>query len=364
MEARAQARYVRVTPMKARRVVDLIRGLPAADPRVTSYKGIPFAAPPTGGNRWRAPQPCPPWEGVLNAYDFGPITPQAVTGKHKENIYSREWAVDDDPLMDEDCLYLNVWAPADGKTGLPVFVWYFGGGLQVGATSEMEFDGERIASRGAVVVTVNYRLNVFGFLAHPELTAENPESPTNFGFLDQQFATQWVKRNAAAFGGDPDNVTIVGESAGGSSVCFQLASPMAAGLFHRAIIQSSGCGGMATESAAPRFAADEDVLRHGQVRHQVQFLVNDADAQVLRRAWVGDVHFLAPVIDAARVLAVDAGENLHQGGFACAVLTDQGMHLAGTQFEVRLIQRMNARKALVNPFHHHEGFTHASSSLP
>lgn len=216
----------------------LIRGLPAADPRVTSYKGIPFAAPPTGGNRWRAPQPCPPWEGVLNAYDFGPITPQAVTGKHKENIYSREWAVDDDPLMDEDCLYLNVWAPAEGQKDLPVFVWYFGGGLQVGATTEMEFDGERIARRGVVVVTVNYRLNVFGFLAHPEISAEADSGTANFGFLDQRFATRWVKENIAAFGGDPDNITIGGQSAGGMSVSAQISHPGNEGLFRRAVIIS------------------------------------------------------------------------------------------------------------------------------
>lgn len=216
----------------------IVRGLPAADPRLTSYKGIPFAAPPVGENRWRAPQPCAPWEGEFSAFDFAPIGPQAVTGKSKQNIYSREWAVDDDPLMDEDCLYLNIWAPAEGKTNLPVFVWYFGGGLQVGATNEMEFDGERIARRGCVVVTINYRLNVFGFLAHPELTAEAPQAPTNFGFLDQQFATQWVKRNIAAFGGDPNNITIGGQSAGGMSVSAQIAHQANEGLFQRGVIIS------------------------------------------------------------------------------------------------------------------------------
>ena len=215
-----------------------VRGLPAADPRITSYKGIPFAAPPVRENRWRAPLPCAPWEGEYKAHDFGPITPQAVTGKDKSNIYTREWSVDDSPNMDEDCLTLNIWAPAEGQTGLPVFVWYFGGGLQVGATTEMEFDGERIARRGAVVVTINYRLNVFGFLAHPELTAESPQSATNFGFLDQQFGTQWVKRNIAAFGGDPDNLTIGGQSAGGMSVSAQIAHQENEGLFRRAVIVS------------------------------------------------------------------------------------------------------------------------------
>jgi len=215
-----------------------VRGLPAADPRITTYKGIPFADKPTGGNRWRAPQPCPDWEGELFACDFAPISMQPITGLDRDNIYSREWAVDTTLPMSEDCLYLNIWAPAEGQTGLPVFVWYFGGGLQVGNTAEMEFDGERIARRGVVVVTVNYRLNACGFLCHPELTAEAPEAPGNFGFLDQQFGTQWVKRNIASFGGDPNQITIGGQSAGGMSVCAQISNVQNEGLFQRAIVQS------------------------------------------------------------------------------------------------------------------------------
>ncbi len=216
-----------------------VRGLPAADPRITSYKGIPFAAKPIGENRWRAPQPCPDWEGELFAADFGPIAMQAnCAGDPAKDIYAREWAVDAELSMSEDCLYLNVWAPADGRKNLPVYVWYFGGGLQVGNTTEMEFDGERIARRGIVVVTVGYRLNAFGFLCHPEITAEAPEAPANWGFLDQQCATRWVKRNIAAFGGDPDNITIGGQSAGGMSVCAQMTSPQNEGLFQRAIVQS------------------------------------------------------------------------------------------------------------------------------
>lgn len=216
-----------------------IRGLPAADPRITSYKGIPFAAPPVGENRWRAPQPCKDWDGDLFAAEFGPISMQAnCAGDPSKDIYAREWAVDSDLPMSEDCLYLNVWAPADGRKNMPVFVWYFGGGLQVGNTTEMEFDGERLARRGIIVVTVGYRLNCFGFLCHPEITAESPEAPANFGFLDQQYATRWVKRNIAAFGGDPDNITIGGQSAGGMSVCAQMTNPQNHGLFRRAIIQS------------------------------------------------------------------------------------------------------------------------------
>ena len=216
-----------------------VRGLPAADPRITSYKGIPFADKPIGKNRWRAPQPCPDWEGELFAADFGPIAMQAnCAGDPATDIYAREWAVDAELPMSEDCLYLNVWAPADGRKNMPVYVWYFGGGLQVGNTTEMEFDGERLARRGIVVVTVGYRLNAFGFLCHPEITAENPDAPANFGFLDQQCATRWVKRNIAAFGGDPENITIGGQSAGGMSVCAQMTSPQNKGLFQRAIVES------------------------------------------------------------------------------------------------------------------------------
>jgi Carboxylesterase type B len=217
----------------------IVQGLPAADPRITSFKGIPFAAPPVGENRWRAPQPAKDWNGVLKAFEFAPISMQAKTVIDENNIYTREWNVDPDISMDEDCLYLNVWTPAcSDNEKLPVFVWYFGGALQFGNTAEMEFDGERIARRGVVVVTVNYRLNVFGFLCHPEITAEAPGAPANFGNLDQQSGAQWVKRNIAAFGGDPNNITIGGQSAGGGSVLSQLTSPQNEGLCQKAIIES------------------------------------------------------------------------------------------------------------------------------
>ncbi|REE69698.1 para-nitrobenzyl esterase [Paenibacillus taihuensis] len=231
-----------------------VRGLPAADPRITSFKGIPFAAPPVGDNRWRAPQPLQDWEGVRGAYEYSPIPMQVRQEIDVNNIYTREWAVEPDIAMDEDCLYLNVWTPAgSANEKLPVYVWYFGGGLQVGHPSEMEFDGERIARRGIVVVTINYRLNAFGFLCHPEITAESPDAPANFGHLDQQFATRWVKRNIAAFGGDPNNITIGGQSAGGGSVMNQLASPQNEGLFQRAIVQSGVFTKLYPNPRAPKF---------------------------------------------------------------------------------------------------------------
>ncbi len=216
-----------------------VEGLPAADPRITSFKGIPFAAPATGENRWRAPQPVRDWEGVLQCHAFGPIAMQSKPGADHDNIYSREWNYDENIEQSEDCLQLNVWTPAKAADEkLPVFVWYYGGGLQVGNPAEMEFDGERLARRGLVVVTVNYRVNVFGFLCHPEITAEAPDAPANFGHLDQQAATRWVKRNIAAFGGNPDQITIGGQSAGGGSVMSQITSPQNEGLIQGAIVES------------------------------------------------------------------------------------------------------------------------------
>ena len=221
-----------------------VKGIEAADPRITAFKGIPFAAPPVGENRWRAPQPCEDWDGVRECYRFAPISMQSVPGIG-DNVYIREWHVDPEIAMDEDCLYLNVWTGAKEVTEKqPVLVWFFGGGLQCGYPAEMEFDGERIARRGVVVVTVNYRVNVFGFLAHPQLTEEQPDAPTNFGSLDQQAALRWVQRNIAFFGGDPGNVTIAGQSAGGGSVMSQMACMDNEGLFHRAGWRNRSAGGI------------------------------------------------------------------------------------------------------------------------
>lgn len=217
----------------------LVRGIPAADPRITAFRGVPFAAPPVGVNRWRAPQPCPDWEGTLDCARFAPISMQEVPGIG-DNIYIREWHVDPDIPMDEDCLYLNVWTNAKSDADrLPVLVWFFGGGLQYGYPAEMEFDGERLARRGIVVVSVNYRIGVFGFLSHPQLTREQPDAPANFGNIDQQAGLRWVRRNIAAFGGDPENVTIAGQSAGGGSVLSQVACKANAGLFNRAVVMSA-----------------------------------------------------------------------------------------------------------------------------
>lgn len=215
-----------------------IKGLPAADPRITVFKGIPFAAPPVGENRWRAPQPLKPWDGVLNAYEFGPISIQDQPAVGTD-IYCREWHVDKDIPMDEDCLYLNVWTNAKSvDENLPVLVWFFGGGFQWGYTAEMEFDGERLARRGVVVVSVNYRLGALGFMAHPETTKEHPDAPGNYGSLDQQAGLKWVYENIKAFGGDPENIAIAGQSAGGASVMTQLAASRNEGMIKRAVVMS------------------------------------------------------------------------------------------------------------------------------
>lgn len=216
----------------------LIKGLPGADPRVTSFKGVPFALPPVGENRWRAPMPPKKWDGVLEAYKFAPISVQNRPGLG-DDIYCREWHVDSQIEISEDSLYLNIWTPANKEDEkLPVFVWFFGGVYRWGYTQEMEFDGERLARKGIIVVTVNYRLNVFGFMAHPEITKENPKACSNFGFLDQQAGIKWVYENIAAFGGDPENITIGGQSAGGGSVLAQITNLKNEGMVKKAIIMS------------------------------------------------------------------------------------------------------------------------------
>lgn len=239
----------------------VIRGIPAADPRITAFKGIPFAAPPVGALRWRAPQPPAPWKDVLEAEMFAPISMQEIPGLNApDDIYTKEWHVDPDIPMSEDCLYLNIWSPARNTSEkLPVMIWIFGGGMCCGYPSEMEFDGERIARRGVILVSVNYRVNGFGFLAHPELTQESEfHSSGNYGFLDQLAAIKWVKENISAFGGDPKNMTVFGQSAGGRSVLCHLSSPLAKDTFVRAISQSAGGAGLCCRPLYPSLREAEE----------------------------------------------------------------------------------------------------------
>lgn len=198
---------------------------------IQSYLGIPFAKPPVGELRWKAPQPLDEWEGVKATKTFAPRPMQTLVFG---DMRSRSDGVS------EDCLYLNIWTPAKrNTTGLPVLVYFYGGGFVAGDASEYRYDGESMAKEGIVTVTVNYRLNVFGFLAHPDLSAESPHGGSgNYGLLDQQAALEWVHNNIAAFGGDPDKVTIAGESAGSISVSLQMASPLSKDLIAGAIGES------------------------------------------------------------------------------------------------------------------------------
>jgi para-nitrobenzyl esterase len=209
----------------------IIEGLSSPDTRVQVFKGIPFAAPPVGKLRWQAPQPVASWEGVRKATAFGSRCMQAPL--FSDMIFR-------DPGPSEDCLYLNVWTPAtSASANLPVMVWIYGGGFAAGATSEPRQDGSKLAEKGVVVVSMNYRLGVFGFMAHRELTKESPQHASgNYGLLDQASALEWVHKNIAAFGGDPDKVTIFGESAGSMSVSAQMASPLSKNLIERAIGES------------------------------------------------------------------------------------------------------------------------------
>lgn len=217
-----------------------IMGVSGTTPDVCVYKGIPYAAPPVGSLRWKQPQPVLPWQGIRLCDKFGAVSWQP--GQQEGSFYWKEFYQGEQPEMSEDCLYLNVWTPAAGSTRrLPVVVWIHGGAYMNGYGHEVEFDGEAYARKGVILVTVNYRLGMCGFMAHPLLSAENGRHISgNYGLFDQLAALQWVKRNIAAFGGDADNITVMGQSAGAGSVQALVSSPLSEGLIHRAIIQSGG----------------------------------------------------------------------------------------------------------------------------
>jgi len=208
----------------------LVEGVQQSDIRV--FKGIPFAAPPLGQLRWRAPQAAPAWAGVQQADRFAPICMQH--GSYPEDAPAEP--------MSEDCLYLNIWAPQDAKARkLPVMVWIYGGGLLNGSASTPLYAGDMLVRKGVIVVTLNYRLGVLGFLAHPDLSRESPQHVSgNYGLLDQLAALGWIHRNIAAFGGDPERVTVFGQSSGSISISELVTSPLARGLFQRAIGESGG----------------------------------------------------------------------------------------------------------------------------
>src|SRR6187551_2427715 len=238
-------------PIQATTDRGVIEGLYDTKTGLQTYFGIPFAKPPVGGLRWRAPQPVENWKGVLNTKSFGPRPVQAIVFG---DMNSRSSGVS------EDCLYLNVWTPAKrNTTGLPVLVYFYGGGFVAGDGSEPRYDGASMAKKGIVVVTVNYRLGIFGFFAHPELSKVAPyKGSGNYGLLDQNAGLLWVQKNIATFGGDPKKVTIAGESAGSVSVSAQMASPLSKNLIAGAIGESGS--GMGTLSAVPLAEAEKTGL--------------------------------------------------------------------------------------------------------
>ena len=233
-----------------------VAGAISGQPTVRAFKGIPFAAPPVGENRWKTPQPVAKWEGVRKADAFGapcaagaPAAGRGGGGGHAAaapGAAPQAPATPREPARAEDCLYLNVWTSATSPNDKrPVMVWIYGGGFTGGSGGLAWYDGENLASKGPVIVTLNYRLGSLGFFAHPELAKESGHNASgNYGMMDAIAALQWVKKNISAFGGDPNNVTIAGESAGAIMVGALLGSPQAKGLYHRAIAESGGWMGL------------------------------------------------------------------------------------------------------------------------
>src|SRR6266480_5949943 len=216
------------------------------------WKGIPFAQPPTGQRRFRAPQPPEPWTGVLDATKFGPMAPQVQEAP--ESMIGADRAVEQRP-MSEDCLYLNIWSPGADQEKRPVMVYIHGGAFTLGSASDPWYDGTSFAAtHNIVVVSLNYRLGILGFVYLKDLAGADANYTGNCGLLDQIAALEWVRENIAAFGGDPDQVTVMGESAGAISIGTLLGMPAAHGLFQRAILQSGAGSDLTTRSRATNVA--------------------------------------------------------------------------------------------------------------
>ena len=308
-----------------------IRGaVSALDAGVVAFKGIPYAAPPAGELRWRPPQPVVAWEGVRDASGSGPICIQ--NGGR-------------DVSQDEDCLFLNVWAPRETSAPRPVLFWIHGGGYTGGSGSTALYDGTRLAADGAVVVTINYRLNVFGFLAHPALSAESPHGASgNYGLLDMVAALEWVRDNVALFGGDPDRVTIFGESAGGGAVMSVMLIPAAEGLFHRAIAQSNWINGWDRPLAAPARGWEAAEAQGLRVAAALGTAADARDPLAAMRA--------ASAADVLAASNADAGSPFLRTGNVWApnvdgwVVPDDplAMYRAGRQHRVPLITGLNGNE--------------------
>jgi para-nitrobenzyl esterase len=283
----------------------LVEGRTEADGAVRAFLGIPYAAPPVGDRRWREPQPAAPWKGVRPATAFGA---RCMQGRVYDDMIFRD-------EESEDCLYLNVWTPArSASERLPVMVWIYGGGFRAGSASEPRQDGSRLARKGVVVVSMNYRLGVFGFFAHPELSAESGRKASgNYGLMDQLAALRWVSENVAAFGGDPARVTLFGESAGSFSVSALVASPLGKGLFQRAIGESGAYAGR-TELPLPTLAASEKTgagFAAALGAGSLEALRRRPAAELLQASAEARPHF-SPLVD-GYVLPKDPGETYAAG---------------------------------------------------
>ena len=252
-----------------------VRGVACGWPSITAYYGIPYAAPPVGQLRWRPPQPAANWDGVRDCARPSARCPQPPMA----GFYAKEFYPVEEP-MDEDCLYLNVWTPAQSREEkLPVIFWVHGGAFMTGYGHSAHFDGEPFARQGVILVTINYRLNIFAWMTHPELDAESEHGVSgNYGLLDQVFALQWVKRNIAHFGGDPENITIAGQSAGAMSIQALLTTPLTKGLVNKAIMQS---GGGFTAVPDMRFPT----LKEAQARTDLSLLGVETIAQARELSW-------------------------------------------------------------------------------
>jgi Carboxylesterase type B len=269
-----------------------VEGTASKDGKILIYKGIPYAAPPVGELRWKEPQPAPKWEGVKKATEFGS---RCMQGRIYEDMVFR------DAGPSEDCLYLNVWAPkANADAKLPVMVWIYGGGFQAGATSEPRQDGERLAHKGVIVVSMNYRLGIVGFFSHPHLTAESPHHASgNYGLLDQAAALKWVHENIAAFGGDPNKVTIFGESAGSFSVSALMASTVSKDYVQAAIGESGAFFGKTLGAKQLAESEKRDAVFTGQLGMRSIKELRAADAERLLNAVLKnkDEYRFSPNID-------------------------------------------------------------------
>jgi para-nitrobenzyl esterase len=281
-----------MTAQQVRTANGVLEGVVSPDGKVRTFKGIPYAAAPVGPLRWKAPQPAAPWTGVRKAADYPPRCMQGPI--YPDMIFN-------DAGPSEDCLYLNLWMPAvPEQPKLPVMVWVHGGGFVAGATSEPRQDAGTLSKKGVMVVTMNYRLGIFGFFSHPDLARESGHKASgNYGLLDQVASLKWVKDNIATFGGDPDNVTIFGESAGSFSVSALMASPLAQGLFKRAIGESGAFFGdtLKLQPHARTEKSDGEFARSALGTTTLAELRAKPAAEILEASLKGDKFRFEPNID-------------------------------------------------------------------